>query len=115
MRTIPSGPRSAALAVLAAVALLTSAALGGVGIAGAADASGDSTTPTSPGDEPSAATHLGSAATQQDNESVCSFDHPSWRAPQLLAGVRIQGEQACRPDDPNVVAAAVAALLATRR
>lgn len=103
-----AGTRSALLAVLAAVALLVSGAVGGVGAdVASVDTARDSTARTGPGATTSASSQLGSAATQQANESVCSFDHPSWRAPQLLAGVRIQGEQACRPDDPNVVAASV--------
>jgi FtsP/CotA-like multicopper oxidase with cupredoxin domain len=43
----------------------------------------------------------------QANESVCSFDQPAWRAPQLVAGVRVAAERACQPDDPDVVVASV--------
>jgi FtsP/CotA-like multicopper oxidase with cupredoxin domain len=103
---MPSGTRSVRLAVLAALLVVASATLAGVGGVsadvprhGAPDSDAD----------PGLATPAPNSATaaQQANESVCSFDHPSWRAPQLLAGVRIDGERACRPDDPNVVAASV--------
>ncbi|MFC3478722.1 multicopper oxidase domain-containing protein [Halobacterium litoreum] len=102
-------------ALLVAFAVVASASVGGVASAGPASETGAPTAveSTASASAPSPQTAKPSAsaanagAVQQENESVCSFDHPSWRAPQLLAGVRIQAEQACRPDDPNVVAASV--------
>lgn len=88
--------------------MVASASLGGVAGAAPAQASG---TPASTLGAPRANDAIDAQQppldAQQSPGDVCSFDHPSWRAPQLLAGVRIQGEQACRPDDPNVVAASV--------
>jgi hypothetical protein len=98
-------PAAAARRTAVLVALLVAGAtVAGAGTATAAD-TGD------PGVEGSTAT-TGVAPDEvlragQGNESVCSFDQPTWRAPQLVAGVRVAGERACRPDDPNVVAASV--------
>jgi hypothetical protein len=41
-----------------------------------------------------------------DNSAVCDFEHPEWRDAQTVAGVEIREDPSCRPDDPNVVAAA---------
>jgi plastocyanin len=93
-----SAPPLATVRTTALVALLlASAAFAGVGLADAGTGS------------PSVSTSTPSFVAQsaQANESVCSFDRPTWRAPQLVAGVRVDAERACRPDDPNVVAAAV--------
>ena len=83
--------RTAALVVL----LVASAAVAGLGATGVGATS----------QAVSASPSVSQSA--QANESVCSFDRPAWRAPQLVAGVRVDGERACRPDDPNVVAASV--------
>jgi hypothetical protein len=41
------------------------------------------------------------------NESeACDFDQPEWREAQTVAGVDVQEDPSCRPDNPNVVAAA---------
>jgi len=87
-RSVPSltAVRTAALVAL----LVASVAVAGVSVADAGVAGSASTVQTA-----------------QANESVCSFDRPTWRAPQLVAGVRVAPERACRPDDPNVVAASV--------
>ncbi|MFB6084023.1 MAG: multicopper oxidase domain-containing protein [Halorientalis sp.] len=38
-------------------------------------------------------------------EPLCAFDHPEWRSPTFIAGVRIGEDPSCRPDNPAVVAA----------
>jgi len=84
-----SAPSLTAVSTAALVVLVVaSAAVAGVSVAGAGGA--------------------GSVAqSAPTDESVCSFDRPAWRAPQLVAGVRVDAERACRPDDPNVVAVSV--------
>ncbi|SEW01553.1 multicopper oxidase domain-containing protein [Halobacterium jilantaiense] len=92
-------PSLAVVRTAVVVALLvTSAAVAGVGVAGVGAAAGS--TASTPGSAPV-------AQSAQPDESVCEFDRPSWRAPQLVAGVRVDAERACRPDDPNVVVASV--------
>lgn len=86
--------RTAVLVVL----LVASATVAGVGVADAGATTTASVSTPAP-------TSVGQSAPA--NESVCSFDRPTWRAPQLVAGVRVDAERACRPDDPNVVAASV--------
>lgn len=41
----------------------------------------------------------------QGGEAPCSFDHPDWRSPAIVAGVRVSEDPSCRPDNPAVVAA----------
>lgn len=38
----------------------------------------------------------------------CPFDHPGWRAAQTVAGVAMEADPSCEPDNPDVIAAAVA-------
>jgi len=92
-------PSLAAVGTSVAVALLvTSAVVAGIGVAGVGAAAGSTASTPAPASV---------AQSAQADESVCEFDRPSWRAPQLVAGVRVDAERACRPDDPNVVAASV--------
>ena len=109
----PSAPGSlpmpgvGAVRVVALVALLVaSAAVAGLGAAGVAGAPASASVGGAAASAPAPAPAQ-PASVAQANESVCSFDSPAWRAPQLVAGVRVDAERACRPDDPNVVAASV--------
>ena len=44
--------------------------------------------------------------TQTQNESdVCDFNKPEWREEQTIAGVHIQEDRSCHPDNPHVIAA----------
>lgn len=37
----------------------------------------------------------------------CPFDHPDWRKAQTIAGVAMEADRSCAPDNPDVIAAVV--------
>lgn len=104
---------TACRALLLVVLVVASAVVAGVGTAASAQRTRTEHGASGPGSgvvtDATAAAEVPPSVLQATpvTESVCSFDQPSWRAPQLIAGVRVAAERACRPDNPAVVAASV--------